>query len=173
MSSPSLSGFQMQVVVGVADIAVSNNQGAILTTYALGSCLGITLYDPRTHVGGLLHVMLPDSGIDAAKAETRPARVVDTGLALLFREMAKLGVNRKRAICCVAGGAQFLDTKGFFNIGQRNYESLKKLSQSLGLRIHAESVGGLESRSLFLHLETGEVRIKMSGQTMESTLWKT
>lgn len=172
MPSPSLSGFQMRVVVGVADLAVSNNQGAVLTTYSLGSCLGITLYDPRLKAGGLLHIMLPDSTIDPVKAQARPWMFVDTGIAGLLRETAKLGVNKDRAIFCVAGGAQFLDSKGFFNIGQRNYESLKKVFQQSGLRLHAEAVGGLVSRSVFLHLETGEVRIKVSGQTAETILWK-
>jgi chemotaxis protein CheD len=72
----------------------------------------------------------------------------------------------------VAGGAQFLDTKGFFNIGKRNYEGLREVFPKMGLRIHAESVGGLISRSMFLSLDTGEVRIKASGQTTECILWK-
>jgi chemotaxis protein CheD len=97
---------------------------------------------------------------------------VDTGLQLLIRETAKLRVQKERLIVCVAGGAQFLDTKGFFNIGKRNYESLREQFQGLGLRHHAESVGGLVSRSMFLQLDSGEVRIKVSGQTSETILWK-
>ena len=153
-------------------MAASNNRGAILTTYSLGSCLGITVYDPRVKAGGLLHIMLPTSTLDPSKAQSRPSMFVDSGLELLLRETGKFGLTRERAIACVAGGAQFLDTKGFFNIGKRNYESLKEAFQQQGLRIHAESVGGLISRSLFLYLDTGEVRIKVSGQTTESILWK-
>lgn len=160
------------MVVGVADLAVSNNPGAILTTYSLGSCLGITIYDPLVKAGGLLHIMLPTSELDPAKAQNRPAMFLDSGLDLLLQELARLRVQKERSIACVAGGAQFLDTKGFFNIGKRNYESLRERFQKLGLRIAAESIGGLVSRSLFLHLDTGEVRIKVSGQTSETVLWK-
>lgn len=162
----------MRVVVGVADMAVSNNPSAVLTTYSLGSCLGITLYDPAVQAGGMLHAMLPTSELDPAKAQSRPAMFVDTGLAMLQREISKMRAQKERLIVCVAGGAQFLDSKGFFNIGKRNYESLREYFQLNGLRLHAESVGGLVSRSLFLHLDTGEVRIKISGQTTETVLWK-
>jgi len=127
----------MRVVVGVADMAVSNNSTAILTTYSLGSCLGITFYDPAVRAGGMLHIMLPTSELDPVKGQARPAMFVDTGLQLLIRETAKLRVQKERLIVCVAGGAQFLDTKGFFNIGKRNYESLREQFQGLGLRHHA------------------------------------
>jgi chemotaxis protein CheD len=172
MPSPSLSGFAVRIVVGIADLASSNNRGAILTTYSLGSCLGVTVYDPAVRAGGLLHIMLPTSELDPQKAADRPAMFVDTGIALLLREVGKLGVSPERLILCVAGGAQFLDTKGFFNIGKRNYESLCETVLQYGLKIHAESIGGLVSRSLFLYLETGEVRVKISGQTAETVLWK-
>jgi len=172
MPSPTLSGFQVRVTVGVADMAVSNNPGAILTTYSLGSCLGITVYDPYVRVGGLLHIMLPTSELDPIKAKSRPAMFVDSGVALLLQEVAKMRGQKERSIVCVAGGAQFLDSKGFFNIGKRNYESFKEHIQRLGLRLHAEAVGGLVSRTVFFHLETGEVRIKVSGQTNEIVLWK-
>ena len=172
MPAPTLTGFQMRVVVGVADMAVSNNTAAILTTYSLGSCLGITFYDSVARAGGMLHIMLPTSELDPAKGQARPAMFVDTGLQMLLRETAKLRVQKERLIACVAGGAQFLDTKGFFNIGKRNYESLRERFQEHGLRLHSEAVGGLVSRSMFLQLDTGEVRIKVSGQTTEQVLWK-
>ena len=63
MGSPSLSalaGFERKLVVGVGGLAVSNNQSVVLTTYSLGSCLGVTVYDPVSRSGGLLHAMLPE-----------------------------------------------------------------------------------------------------------------
>ena len=62
------------LVVGVADMVVSNDPSAELVTYSLGSCLGITVYDPVKKVGGLLHLMLPESRIDAIKAVNAPSR---------------------------------------------------------------------------------------------------
>src|SRR5262245_51470130 len=60
------------LVVGVADMVVSNDAGSEIVTYSLGSCLGITVYDPAKKVGGLLHLMLPDSSIDSEKAVKAP-----------------------------------------------------------------------------------------------------
>jgi len=173
MPSPSLSslvGFDRKLVVGVGGLAVSNNQASILMTYSLGSCLGVTIYDPVTHVGGLLHAMLPASSINATKAAEQPAMFVDTGIPALFRAAYQLRLDKHRAVICVAGGAQFLDKTGYFNIGQRNYKSFTELLQQHGLTTIAEEVGGLVSRTVQLNIATGEVRLKTSGQESETIL---
>ncbi len=175
MASPSIcnfAGFERKMVVGVGGLAVSNNQGVILTTYSLGSCLGVTLYDPLVRAGGLLHAMLPDSSINTAKASAQPAMFVDTGLSALFRAVGELRADRHRVQICVAGGAQILDTNGYFNIGQRNYACLTEMLRQHRLTIRAEQVGGLVNRTIHLNLATGEVRLKTSGQTEEIVLFK-
>jgi chemotaxis protein CheD len=151
------------LVVGVADMVVSNDAGAELVTYSLGSCLGITIYDPVKKVGGLLHIMLPDSKINAVKAVQVPFMFVDTGVPRLFQAVYNLGGERSRLAVKVAGGAQLLDEQGVFNIGQRNYESLKGLMARNGMSVHAHDVGGLSSRTLRLDLTTGNVTIKTPG----------
>ena len=72
------------VVVGMADLRFSTTSGERLITYALGSCLGIAIHDPVAGIAGLLHVMLPESAIDAAKAASTPAMFVDTGVPAAF-----------------------------------------------------------------------------------------
>ena len=174
MASPSLSaltGFERRLVVGVGGLAVSSNPSTILTTYSLGSCLGVTFYDPVVRAGGMLHAMLPDSSINSLKAAAQPAMFVDTGIVAMFRAAFKLAVEKHRMQICVAGCAQFLNDRGFFNIGRRNYTRLTELFQENGLAIHAEAVGGLSSRTLHLNLRTGEVRLKTSGQKEETTLF--
>jgi len=131
------------LVVGVADMVVSNDPSAELVTYSLGSCLGITLYDPEKKVGGLLHIMLPDSKINAAKAMSAPFTFVDTGVPRLFQSVYNLGAERCRLTIKVAGGAQLLDEKGVFNIGERNQQSLRGLLARNGYAVHAWDVGGL------------------------------
>jgi chemotaxis protein CheD len=175
MPSPSISnilGFERKLIVGVGGMAVSNDPGVILTTYSLGSCLGITIYDPVSHTGGLLHVMLPDSSINPEKASTQPGMFVDTGVPALFRAAYELKAEKHRIQICVAGGAQFLDQSGFFNIGQRNYASLCELLHQHGLVIQAEQVGGLVSRTVHLNLARGEVRLRSSGQPDETILFR-
>jgi chemotaxis protein CheD len=169
---PPLTGFEHKVVVGIAEMAVSKNPSATLTTFSLGSCLGVSIYDPVVKAGGLLHLMLPDSTIDADKATAHPAMFVDTGVPALFRAAYQLGADKYRLVICVAGGAQIMDGSGYFNIGGRNYESLTKLFKEHNLSIHAEQVGGLVNRTMHLNLGTGEVRLKVSGQTQEIVLCK-
>ena len=151
------------LVVGVADMTVSNDPGAELVTYSLGSCLGITIYDPLKKIGGLLHLMLPDSNIDSAKAITMPHMFVDTGVPRLFHAAYHLGADRARLVIKVAGGAQLLDAGSVFNIGARNAEAFKKLLAQQGLKIHAEETGGVGSRTLRLDLENGNTSIKAPG----------
>ena len=175
MPAPSLSaitGFDRKLVVGVGGLAVSNSAGLTLTTYSLGSCLGVTIYDPVSRAGGLLHAMLPDSSINKAKAVDQPAMFVDTGLAALFRAAYELKADKHRLHICVAGGAQFLDKEGVFNIGQRNFARLSAILAEHGLIIRDKDVGGLVSRTIHLNLSTGEVRLKCSGQDTETCLFK-
>lgn len=174
MPSPTLSaaGLVQRLVVGMADMAVANQPSLTLTTYSLGSCLGISIYDPITKVGGLLHAMLPDSTISEEKARTRPAMFLDTGIPQLLGSARQLRLDPSRAIICVAGGAQIMDAQGFFNIGRRNQEALRSLLEKERLRIAAEDVGGTINRTMSLRLITGEVRLKVSGQTSEMILWK-
>src|SRR6266496_2326919 len=86
------------LVVGVADMVTSNDASAELVTYSLGSCLGVTAYDLERKIGGLLHLMLPDSSIDAVKAATLPLMFVDTGIPRLFRAVCNLGADRRSII---------------------------------------------------------------------------
>lgn len=165
-----MSSLEQKIIVSIADLAVSNTPAVTLATYSLGSCLGVAIYDPVARAGGLLHLMLPDSGLDAARAAQRPGMFVDTGVAALFRAAYLLGAEKQRLIISVAGGAQILDGSGLFNLGPRNYEALTRLFHEHGLSIHAEQVGGLANRSMRLSLATGEVRLKISGQFGETLM---
>lgn len=151
------------LVVGVADMVVSNDPSAELVTYSLGSCLGITVYDPMAKIGGLLHLMLPESKIDSVKAVSMPFMFVDTGVPRLFQAVCNLGAARHRLVIKVAGGSQLLNDKGIFNIGERNFQALVTLLTRNSYTIQAQDVGGLSSRTLRLDLATGNVTIKPPG----------
>lgn len=144
-------------------MVASNDTNGELVTYSLGSCLGISIYDPVKKVGGLLHIMLPDSTIDAAKAAASPYMFVDTGVPRLFQAVCNLGAERRRLVIRVAGGAQFLDPGGVFNIGERNQIALNRLLSQNGYTIHAKDVGGVSSRTVRLELATGKFSIRCPG----------
>ena len=83
----------MNLIVGVSDMKVSNDREAILITYSLGSCIGVAIYDSVARVGGLLHYMLPESGLDQEKARKNPYMFADTGIPALFKAAYKLGAK--------------------------------------------------------------------------------
>lgn len=153
-------------VVGVADMKIAANPGDILVTYALGSCLGITIYDPVAHVGGLLHVMLPDSASRAPGATFNPYKFVDTGLPLLFKQSYQAGARKERLVVKVVGGASSKENEAddMFQIGKRNFLALKKLLWKNGVLITSHQVGGNVSRTVTLETLSGEVLVKASGQ---------
>ena len=153
----------MDINVGVADMKVSNDLEVVLTTYSLGSCIGLVIYDPMVKVGGLLHYMLPESSLDGVKAKKNPYMFGDTGIPLLFKETYKLGAKKNRIKTIVVGGAQILDQKGLFNIGQRNFTLLRKMFWKNNVMIDFQDVGGNNNRTIKLGVKTGEILLKTSG----------
>lgn len=157
----------MNHIVGISEMMVSNNVEDTLITYSLGSCLGLAIYDPVVKVGGLIHCMLPLSKIDPRKAITVPCMFVDTGVPLLFNEVYKLGGKKNRLLVKVAGCAKVFDDNGMFNIGERNYITLRKLLWKNDVLITAEDVGGTASRTMSLEILTGKVLIKYGDMRIE------
>jgi len=153
----------MEIVVGVGDMKVSNDPEIVLATYSLGSCIGLTIFDPLSKVGGILHYMLPESKIDSVKAKKNPYMFGDTGIPLLFKESYKLGANKNRLKVKVVGGAQILDQNGLFNIGKINYLILRKLFWKNNVMIDFEDVGGNVNRTLKLEINSGKTILKVSG----------
>ena len=155
------------IIVGVADMKVSNDTEAVLVTHSLGSCIGLAIYDPMAKVGGLLHYMLPESSLDGKKAEKNPYMFGDTGIPLLFKGVYKYGAKKNRLKVIVAGGSQILDQKGFFNIGKRNHVILRKMFWKNNVMTDFEDVGGSVNRTLKLEIETGQAWLKISGKEMK------
>ncbi len=150
--------------VGVSDLKISSGGVEQIVTHALGSCLGVTVYDPVTKVGGMLHAMLPNSSVDSAKAEKNPYIFVDTGIPQLFRQAYAAGAKKERIVVKVAGGASTRGANDLFKIGKRNITMLKKLLWKNGISISAESVGGDMSRTMYLYLATGETTLLIHGK---------
>lgn len=154
----------MQHTVGISEMFVSDNPEDILVTYSLGSCVGLILYDPVVHVGGMIHCMLPLSKTDPDKAAKNPAMFVDTGVPQLIQSVFDLGAQRKRLIAKVAGGAKILDEQGMFKIGERNHTVLRKVLWKNNILIDGEDVGGTKARTLYLHIADGTAYVKSGGE---------
>ncbi len=151
------------LVVGVSDLVATNDPSAELVSYSLGSCLAVAIHDPESMIGGLLHLMLPDSMIDPVKAASIPWMYVDTGVPLLFKALYELGADRRRLVIKVAGGARFINFDGVLNIGERNYIALRRLLDRNGFSLYAQDVGGVSSRTVRLDVATGKLSIRCPG----------
>ena len=99
----------MKLVVGVADMKVVKDPEALLVTHALGSCIGICIWDKALKVGGLLHYMLPDSRNSTDKAQLRPYMYADVAIPLLFKKAYALGSVKQSLTVKLIGGAQVMN----------------------------------------------------------------
>lgn len=156
-----------QIVVGIADFQTSKDREATLVTYALGSCVGIGVFDPASSVGGLLHVLLPESSLDAEKAAKNPAMFADTGVASLLNRCQEQGAVKSRLRVWLAGGSSVMDDKGIFNIGKRNQLAARKALWKAGLLTLSEDLGGQGSRTVRLELESGTFWVRAAGTDQE------
>jgi len=148
------------IAVGMSSMAVSRNPDDVLVTYSLGSCLGVTMYDPVVKVGGMIHCMMPLSSVDRAKALKEPCMFVDSGVPLLLQSLFDAGLRKSRALVRIAGGATIAGEGELFRIGKRNYAVLRKILWKNGMFIAAEDVGGDVTRTIRLEIMTGRFLVK-------------
>jgi len=156
-----------QIVVGIADCQASKDRNTSLVTYALGSCVGVGVFDPTSSVGGLLHILLPESSLDAVKAAKNPAMFADTGVPVLLNRCLELGAIKSRLRVWLAGGSAVMDSRGVFNIGKRNQLAVRKALWKAGVLALSEDLGGQGSRTVRLELETGKFWIRAAGADQE------
>lgn len=150
--------------VGMADYKAAKSP-AILITLGLGSCVGVVLYDNLTKVGGMAHVMLPDSSLSNQK-NFNPGKFADTAIEALIEDMLKFGASRNNIVSKIAGGAQMFKLKADSNImqiGKRNVEAVRAKLQQLNIKIIAEDVEGNYGRTIEFYCETGELTVKTIG----------
>lgn len=148
------------IEVGMAEMKVAQAP-ASLVTRALGSCLGITLYDALRKTGAMVHVMLPD--IDKAKIRSNPNRFVNSAIWKMVQDLEKNGCSKVNLAAKVFGGAQmfsFIAADSILNIGQKNIEMAKQIFTEAGIKISAEETGGTFGRTITLNLENGKVTVE-------------
>ena len=148
------------IKVGMADLKTGRNPDSIIS-YGLGSCVGIALYDSQAKVGGLAHIMLPDSNL--ARPSDNKAKFADTAIPVLLEQVIQLGALKSRIIAKIAGGSQmfsFAQATDIMRIGDRNIEAVREVLKANSIRIIAEDVGGNYGRTVELMLATGVYCIK-------------
>ncbi len=151
---------QEVVRVGIADMNIVKEPMTIRTS-GLGSCVGVVLYDERKKIAGLLHVMLPDSGL-AKSDRLNVAKFADTGIYALMEMLKAEGVRPMSLKAKIAGGAQMFQfgSSDTIRIGPRNVEAVKEQLKRLSIPLIAEDTGGSSGRTIEFDPETSLLNIR-------------
>lgn len=152
---------QVLLVVGLGEMQVSTDPNCVLSCLGLGSCIGISAFDPVTHVGAMVHVVLPHHV--NKESGRNPARYADTAVPAMLKELEKKGAIKNRIIIKIAGGARIINTGNtqcILDIGERNCEAVKAALSENGLEARAEDLHGTLGRSMWLYISNGITKIR-------------
>lgn len=151
-----------KITIGIADMKMAQREG-MLITYALGSCIGICLYDQRVKIGALIHIMLP---LNMEPGRTNTMKYADTGIRETLKMMEARGASRSRITAKIAGGAKMFEVSGgsLGNIGQRNIDSVHMNLRKEGIHLLKEDVGGSVARTLLFDVSNGLACVRCYGR---------
>lgn len=154
------------IPVGLGELRSGTGPEQVLVCYGLGSCIGIAFYDAVVRVGVMVHVVLPDSGLNRG-LPIQPGKFADTAVPAALAELQRLGALRSRVTARIAGGARMLSvmTAGSkLDIGSRNIEAVRSALQAHGLTLSADDTGGTYGRTLQLFVGTGRLLVSTVGR---------
>ncbi|MEX0322893.1 MAG: chemotaxis protein CheD [Puniceicoccaceae bacterium] len=165
-------GLTHKVVVGISDMAVANSSNVTLSTFALGSCVGVLGFDLHCRVAGLIHAMLPEAGNRRTGDKYSPYMFVDTGLPLLVKELTGFRALRNRMVFAIIGGASVnsTNTKSFFRIGEDNVSATRHFFRREGLKVIYEDTGGTVNRTVHFQIGEGLLTLKKPNGTTQIDL---
>ena len=152
------------ITIGIGGLEVSADKGTVLITHGLGACIAVIVYDPKRKIGGMLHFQLPTSSLSPERAAASPGTFADTGIPLLFEKMYSLGSKKADIVVKAAGGGNFHNDNGTFDIGKRNHTMMRKIFWKAQVLVAAEDVGGSKSRTARLFVDTGQVTIQSGSE---------
>jgi chemotaxis protein CheD len=151
------------ILVKLADMAVTNGSGDGLAAYGLGSTVAVILYDETTKVGGCLQFMLPGSMSSPQRAKEYPGMFADTGIALLMKSCLAVGARMESLTARLAGGADLMEKGPGYRVGEENVMAARKILSRLGIAAQAEATGGCVFRTIRLDTTTGRTYLKRHG----------
>lgn len=154
-----------RMTVGIADMKMLQWNGE-LVTFALGSCIGICLYDPQVKLAAMVHIMLP---LNMEVGRKNTFKYADTGIRETLNQLTARGAMKSRIIAKIAGGAKMFEVSGnssLGNIGERNIQSVRMNLRREGIRIVSEHVGGTMARTMSFFPGNGNAQIRIYGQPL-------
>ena len=153
--------------VPIGKVVTSRILNEVLVVYGLGSCVAICVYDPKIHVAGILHALLPEPK-RMNQTDMIPSKYVNLGWSILLNEVLAQGAHKHRLHIYLCGGAKVINSPGFehlLSIGERNVTAAKKVINASGLIIKKKVIGGHVGRTIKLTVATGQLSVKSIGQS--------
>lgn len=146
-------------IVGIGEYIVSNELTDTIKTYALASCVAVTLYSRTRKAAGMIHVALPGYTQDS-HIRIKPGYYATTGVPRLIEKMSEeFGCLKKELSIQLFGGASSINKNDFFKIGAKNIEAISNVLSSMGLSYHLTEVGGNLSRTISMDVATGSIKV--------------
>ncbi len=150
----------MDLIVGMGEYVVTNNEDAIIRTFALASCVAVTVYSPQKKVAGMIHIVLP-SPLNDRDRKIRPAYFAKTGIPLLIESMYRqYGCSKEGLQVQIYGGAESILNLDFYRIGKKNIDTVKRTLSEIRLTVQKADLRGNESRSIAMEVKTGVVVVR-------------
>lgn len=146
-----------EIIVGAGEMKVARDPSVPLAALSLGSSIAVLIYDSHVRVGGIVRILLPQSFVSGKTIRENPFLFASSGIPDLLSQCAKWGGRKDRLDCYLVGGADFMNGSGGFQLGRDNHESAVEVFRRLRLNIRNEWTGGIENRSVRLHLGDGRV----------------
>jgi chemotaxis protein CheD len=153
------------IIASLGEVHVSREPHIVLACLGLGSCIGMSAYDPVARIGGMAHIVLPQGHEEECKKA--PAKYANSAVPLLLTEMEKLGASRNRVVIKIAGGARIIASvvvKSILDIGDRNIAAVKDVLFECRIPLKSEDIRGTHGRSLWLYVETGITKVRTAAQ---------
>lgn len=149
----------MTKIIGIGEMAISNNMDDKIKTFALGSCVGITAYSPHRKVGGIIHIALPNP-LRIEDNGNRCCYFASTGLPFFINQFAReYGCAKSELNIRIFGGADSNRRNDTFNVGKRNVETTRRILKDMNLDIHYAETGENVSRTIELDVDNGDINI--------------
>lgn len=152
----------MDRIVGIGEFTISNNKGDIIKTFALATCVAVTVYSPLKNIAGMVHIALPSPALPGDDSKTRPCCYATTAVPFLINKMcSEFGCLKGELEIKLFGGADSVRENDVFNIGQRNIDTVKAILNEMNLRYTAAETGGTHSRTLEMEVATGKIKVTL------------
>lgn len=151
-----------KILIDIGNFKIAKNH-VVLETFSLGSCLGVIIYDPVVKIGGLAHIMLPDSSLSKNHTIEEPAKYADKAIPLLIKEMVNFGAKKTRLVAKIVGGASMFepgDNESQLKVGDRNIEAAKKALKKAKIPVVAEDIGKNYGRTVEFRIKNGKVIVR-------------